>query len=74
MNVTPRTANGAPRSHLHIVAGRPMSRPPATPDEIEDNPHADVFYAIGWVAAALLLGLIVGLIVAAVFSLVPVKL
>lgn len=63
----------AKKPHMYTAAGRPMSRPPASPEEI-DNPHHDVLVALGWLAAAVLVAIFIGLVVAAVFSLAPVTL
>lgn len=51
--------------HLQLVR-----RPPSTPDDM-DEANADVFRAIGWVAAIVLAIVFLGAIVTFVFSLVP---
>lgn len=56
-----------------VIAGRPFTpRPPATPQEIDDNPHHDVLVALGRLAGCLLILLVVLAFVFAVLSLEPV--
>lgn len=59
---------------FRIVANRPLTqRPPATPEEVDDNPHADVLVVFGRLCACLLIVLVVVAFVVAVLSLEPVE-
>lgn len=46
------------RKQLHLVASRPVARPPSTPDEIDDAKH-EALMTLGRIALLLLLLIVV---------------